>query len=189
MNKLIKAFVFFAPFFANASLKFEAQLLYKDNIEACAVGDLDGDGDLDVVAGERYYLNPDWKAVKFRSIDPFGKDYMQDNGDYFYDVDGDGDLDVIAGQFTLSQVLWFENPGANKLSSGNPWNQHVLVETGYKHNEIIFFRDMNGDGTPEYIANSWNKKNPMLIWKFKGDKGSQGMSKHVISDSGNGHGQ
>ena len=80
------------------------------------------------------------------SYDPFGKDYMQDNGAIstmlMVTV-----MDVIAGKFTLSQVLWFENPGASKLVSGEPWKQHVLVETGYKHNEIIFFRDMNGDGT------------------------------------------
>jgi len=39
------------------------------------------------------------------------------------------------------------------------------------------------------VANSWNAKNPMLIWKFKGKKGNQGMSKHIVSESGNGHGQ
>ncbi len=188
MNKSLYFLLLF-PACAYSTLEFEAQLLHKDNVEACAVGDLDGDGDLDVLAGERFYLNPHWNPVKFRSIEAFGKDYMQDNGDYLYDVDGDGDLDVVAGQFTLSQVLWFENPGNEELDSGKPWNQRVLVETGYAHNEIIFFRDMNGDGTPEYIANSWNNKNPMLIWKFKSDKGSEGMSKHVVSKSGNGHGQ
>ena len=178
-----------SPVLASAAPRFEVQLLNQDNIESCAVGDLDKDGDLDIVAGEHYFLNPEWEPIKFRSIEPFGKDYMQDNGDFLYDVNGDGLLDVIAGQFTLSSVLWFENPGKNGLNTEDSWTQRELVETGFKHNEMIFLRDMDGDKIPEYVANSWNAKNPMLIWKFKGKKGNQGMSKHIVSESGNGHGQ
>ncbi|MGY8712931.1 MAG: FG-GAP repeat domain-containing protein [Verrucomicrobiia bacterium] len=178
-----------SPVLASAAPRFEVQLLNQDNIESCAVGDLDKDGDLDIVAGEHYFLNPEWEPIKFRSIEPFGKDYMQDNGDFLYDVNGDGLLDVIAGQFTLSSVLWFENPGENGLITEDSWTQRELVETGFKHNEMIFLRDMDGDKIPEYVANSWNAKNPMLIWKFKGKKGNQGMSKHIVSESGNGHGQ
>jgi len=35
------------------------------------VGDLDDDGDLGIVIGERYYLNPDWEWLKFRGLELF----------------------------------------------------------------------------------------------------------------------
>ena len=92
------------------SLKWRIQQLHKDNNEGIAVGDIDGDGKLDVTAGEFWYQNPDFKKRRVRTILPFGKDYMQNNSEHLYDVDGDGDLDIVAGAFTLPIVNWFENP-------------------------------------------------------------------------------
>jgi putative heme-binding domain-containing protein len=175
---------------APAFPKFEARQLHRDHGEALAVGDLNGDGKPDIVAAERYYLNPGWEPKLFRRILPFGKDYLQDNGDHLWDVDGDGDLDVVSGQFTETKVLWFENPGPAALAAGtSPWEARVLVDTGAAQNEISFLRDLTGDGKPEWIANSWVDKNPMSVWFFEGTGRETTLRKAVIAESGNGHGQ
>ena len=144
---------------------------------------------LDVSAGEFWYAAPEFKQQPVRKIMPFGKDYMQNNSEFLYDVDGDGDPDVVSGAFTLPIVNWYENPGTGNYEGDEAWKVHQLVDTGTGHNEATFMRDIDGDGTPEWFENSWNKDNPMQVFRFSKDAdGKPSLEKHVISESGNGHG-
>ncbi len=80
-------------------------------------GDLDGDGDLDVLAGEKlgnllYFENTGTASAPAFSgpqTNPFG---LADVGDFstptFADLDGDGDLDVLAGGLHGS-LFYFKN--------------------------------------------------------------------------------
>ena len=177
---------------AASPLKWRVQQLHKDNNEGLAVGDIDGDGKSDITSGEYWYQAPDFKQRKLREILPFGADYMQNNSEHLFDVDGDGDLDVISGGFTLMNVDWFENPGAGSYDKGL-WAVHQLVDTGTGHNEATFLHDIDGDGMPEYIENSWNVQNPMQIFRFVRDQnGRLTVEKHLVSDgdnrTSNGHG-
>ncbi len=174
---------------APPKLKWRVQQLHVDDNEGIAVGDMNGDGKLDVTSGEFWYPAPDFKQMPVRKIMPFGADYMQNNGEHHYDMDGDGDLDIVSGAFTLPIVNWFENPGAGNYSDSENWKSHELVDTGTGHNEATFLHDLDGDGMPEWIENSWNADNPMQAFRFvKGDDGKISVEKHVISESGNGHG-
>jgi len=154
------------------------------------VGDLDRGGDLDIVSGKYYYLNPNWQPVSFRDLEGFGKDYLQDNGDHLLGVDQDGWLDIVSGQFTKPEVLCFRNSGEWSAMKTKPWIRQTLVDTkSNKKNEIPFFHDMDRDGDLDYIANSWVSGEPMKVFLHSQEEPSSLIKSHTISSRGNGHGQ
>ncbi|MFM9032619.1 MAG: FG-GAP repeat domain-containing protein [Opitutaceae bacterium] len=178
---------------AAPALRIRVQQLHVDNNEGCAVADFNRDGKPDISAGEFWYEGPDFKVKRqLRKLEPFGKDYMTNCGEHAYDVNGDGFPDIVTGAFMDSKVYWYENPGAAGLQSGALWKQHVLVETQLTQNEWTALRDMDGDGVPEYVVNSYGPANAMMAYRFaKGPGGEPILTPWMIQPGApfvNGHG-
>lgn len=180
---------------------FDFRLLALDANEGIAAGDIDGDGKTDLVAGRNWFRSGDWAPRPLRNIADWNG-YVESNGDYLFDVNGDGRLDVIAGSFKPTEVYWYENPGGEDLRLGKQWTQHLLVDTGNTCNEGQVMQDVDGDGRPEWIVNSWLKDVPMVVWrlvdkpaaKAKGNKKPADggaiykMVPHELGSKANGHG-
>lgn len=82
--------------------------------------DMDGDGDVDVVAGEHHALRPrlarlllyenlDGRGGRWRSR-LLGQGDEHHDGAQAVDIDQDGDLDILSIGWTHSRVLLYENP-------------------------------------------------------------------------------
>ena len=182
------------------SLKWKVQRLAVDANEGIDVADFNRDGKLDIVAGRNWYAAPDFASRPLRHIEDWNG-YVESNGDYAYDVDKDGFTDVIAGSFRPTEVNWFRNPGAEGLRLGRMWERHLLVDTKNTCNEGQLLQDLDGDGTPEWIVNSWKPDVPLYVWRLGSTKRSIAdknkkpveqtvptLTRSTIGTKGNGHG-
>lgn len=164
----------------DAPLRFSKKMLALDPNEGCAVADVDRDGKPDLVAGRNWYRGPEFVARPLREIADWNG-YLESNGEHAWDVDGDGWTDVVSGSFLPTELRWFRNPGAEGLAHGNLWEPRLLVDTKASKNETTFLHDLDGDGTPEVVVNSWDKKAPLLAWSMKGER-------RLLGAGANGHG-
>jgi len=148
-------------------------------LSTIALGDVDGDGDIDIVTGEwgdyscvglfeitcttsgfriKLYLN-NGTAVPFdESTTPQFLDETLNftNSIALEDLDLDGDLDIVAGRSPYTRYGSFNLSGGSRVYMNNgsttPFSDSMLFGSEQLYHTGVVLKDINLDGYPDFIA-------------------------------------
>lgn len=130
-------------------ITFKKHILTEEFLaEGAAVGDINNDGLMDVIAGAYWFEAPDWKPHELEAPQRFEYDKGYSNAfvSYAMDVNQNGWTDFVRIGFPGKEVQWFENP----INQGGHWKVHVIHET--LGNESAGFYDIDGDGRTDIVG-------------------------------------
>ncbi len=167
---------------------FKRHYIQKDDpqrLERHMVGDVDRDGDLDVVIVKNLEGHLLWFENSGAPTD--GKLWLRHvitldlPGAYdvaLADFDQDGDLDVAGSSWVLgNQFAWFENDG---MPADGDWKKH-MIEKDVAETRTMRAADFDGDGDMDLLGTA--RKVQQVIWyENHRDAGSVVWKKHLIDD-------
>ena len=161
------------------SVQFKKIILTKDFVsEGVAVGDVNRDGLMDVIAASFWFEAPDWKRHEIAKGLVFNPDTTFSNSflNYSMDVNQDGCIDLIRVGYPGEEVVWYENPRNENVL----WIMHKIYD--HAGNESPAFVDIDGDGRPDLLCN--DPVNKKMIWlKSPSVKSDTVWRKYIISNN------
>ncbi|AXG71443.1 repeat domain in Vibrio, Colwellia, Bradyrhizobium and Shewanella [Kordia sp. SMS9] len=135
---------------------FSAEQIISTNItnpSSVYAADVDGDGDMDVLAGFQggsivWYENTDGQAT-FGSQQAITTTLGGLRSIHVTDLDGDGDGDVLVGTIFDDSVIWFEN-----IDGQGTFGSQQDIATNTNNVRSVYAADLDGDGDMDVLSAS-----------------------------------